>query len=173
MREDLNMIQTSVPVGWWHIYYIRWFITVQLYAVFNVQTTHSDINLGGQEMIITNQGVAIQPCFQQAKYMQFSKTGQWVVFIKTRTEACIKGWDWTFRLRSLRGGPGRSTILRARGRGTDPRSLARSTARRRALLRSHRDLRHIQTNTNKSFIVELESEIIKIWSSELYCWVIS
>ena len=30
MREDLNMVQTSVPGGWWHIYYIRWFITVQL-----------------------------------------------------------------------------------------------------------------------------------------------
>ena len=33
-------------------------------------------------MVITNQGVAIQPCFQQAKYMQFCKTGQWVAFIK-------------------------------------------------------------------------------------------
>ena len=50
-------------------------------------------------------------------------------------------------------------------------SLARSTARQRALLRSHRGLRHIQTNTqsrkrNKRFIVELESEIIKKWSLE-------
>ena len=58
-------------------------------------------------------------------------------------------------------------MLRARGRGTGPHSLARSTARQRALLRIHRDLRRIQTNTqsrkrNKSFIVELESEIIKI-----------
>ena len=33
IREDLNVITTSVPGGWWHIYYIRWFITVQLYAV--------------------------------------------------------------------------------------------------------------------------------------------
>ena len=24
--------------------------------------------------------------------MQFYKTGHWVVFIKTRTETCIKGW---------------------------------------------------------------------------------
>ena len=31
-------------------------------VVINVQT-HSDINLGGQGMVITNQGVAIQPCF--------------------------------------------------------------------------------------------------------------
>ena len=46
-------------------------------AVINVQTTHSDINLGGQGMVITNQGVAIQLCFQQAKHMQFEKkTGQ-------------------------------------------------------------------------------------------------
>ena len=57
------------------------------------------------------------------------------------------------------------------GRGTGPRSLVRSTARQRALLRSHRGLRRKQTNTqsrkrNESFIVELEMEIIKIWSSE-------
>ena len=36
----------------------------------------SDINLGGQGMVITNQGVAIQPYFQQAKHMQFYKIGQ-------------------------------------------------------------------------------------------------
>ena len=69
------------------------------------------------------------------------------------------------------GGPGRSTVLRARGRGSGPRSRANSTARQRALLRSHRGLRHAQTNTqsrkrNKSFIIELESEVIKLWSSE-------
>src|SRR6185503_8161409 len=40
-------------------------------AVINVQTTHSDINLGGKGMVITNQGVAIQPRFHQAKHMQF------------------------------------------------------------------------------------------------------
>ena len=40
-----------------------------------------------------------------------------------------------------------STVLRARGRGTSPRSLARSTAHRRVLPRSQRDLRRIQTNT--------------------------
>ena len=44
-------------------------------AAINVQTK-SDINLGGQGMVITNQGVAIQPFFQQAKYMQFYKTFQ-------------------------------------------------------------------------------------------------
>ena len=42
-------------------------------------------------MFITNQGVAIQPCFQQAKHMQFCKTGQWVVFIKTGTKHASKG----------------------------------------------------------------------------------
>ena len=45
------------------------------------------------------------------------------------------------------GVPNRSAALRARGRRTGPRSLARSTARRQALLRSHRDLRRIQTST--------------------------
>ena len=46
---------------------------LNILAAINVQTTHSDINLGGQGMVITNQGVAIQPCFQQAKHMQFCK----------------------------------------------------------------------------------------------------
>ena len=32
----------------------------------NVQAK-SDINLGGQGMVITNQGVAIQPCFYASK----------------------------------------------------------------------------------------------------------
>ena len=87
------------------------------------------------------------------------------MFIKTRTKHASRG------LQSLPGSPARGTVLQIRGRRTGPRSLARSTARRRALLRSHRDLRRIHTNTesgkrNKSFIVELESEIIKIWSSE-------
>ena len=58
-----------------------------------------------------------------------------------------------------------STVLQDRGRGTSPRSHA---TRLRALPRPHRDLRRIQTNTqsrkrNKGFIVELESETIKIW----------
>ena len=79
------------------------------------------------------------------KHMQFYKAGYWVVFIKTRTETCIKGWDWTCRLQSLLGCP----VLRARDRGTGPRSWARSTARQRALLRSHRDLQRTQTSTHQ------------------------
>ena len=43
-------------------------------------------------MVITNQGVAIQPCFHASKTYAINKTGHWVVFIKTRTETCIKGW---------------------------------------------------------------------------------
>ena len=39
----------------------------------NVQTK-SDINLGGQGMVIANQGVAIQPCFHASKtYANFIK----------------------------------------------------------------------------------------------------
>ena len=50
-------------------------IVLSILIAINVQTK-SDINLGGQGMVITNQRVAIQPCFQQAKHMQFCKTGQ-------------------------------------------------------------------------------------------------
>ena len=53
----------------------------------------SDINPGGQGMVITNQGWLSNRVFMQAKHMQFYKAGHWVVFIKTRTETCIKGWD--------------------------------------------------------------------------------
>ena len=113
---------------------------------------HSDINLGGQGTVITNQGVAIQPCFSSKTTCSF-ETGQWVV------------------VQSLPGGPDRGTVLRVWGRGTDPRSLVCSTARRWVLPRSHRDLRRVQTNTqsrkrNKSFIIELELETIKIWRYE-------
>ena len=41
-------------------------------------------------MVITNQGVAIQPYFQQAKYMQFHKIGKSVMFIKTVTKHASK-----------------------------------------------------------------------------------
>ena len=58
----------------------------------NVQAK-SDINLGGQGMVITIKGWLSNRVFMQAKHMQFYKTGHWVVFIKTRTETCIKGWD--------------------------------------------------------------------------------
>ena len=137
----------------------------------NVQAK-SDINLGSQGMVITNQGGGYPTVFScKQKHMQFYKAGRWVVFIKTRTETCIKGWDWTCCLRSLRGGP----VLWVQSRGTGPCSSARSTARQRALLRSHCDLRRIQTNTqsrkrNKRFIVELESEIHKIWS-KVFEWI--
>ena len=47
----------------------------------NVQAK-SGINLGGQGMVITNQGVAIQPCFHASKTNAIYKVGHWVVFIK-------------------------------------------------------------------------------------------
>ena len=49
--------------------------------------------------------------------------------------------------RSLPGSPDRGTALRIQGRGTDPRTPARGTTRRRVLPRSHRDLWRTQTNT--------------------------
>ena len=42
-------------------------------------------------MVITNQGVAIQLCFQQTKHMQFYKTGQKSVFKKIGTKHASKG----------------------------------------------------------------------------------
>ena len=50
-------------------------IVLSVLISINVQAK-ADINLGSQGMVITNQGVAIQLCFQQAKHMQFCKTGQ-------------------------------------------------------------------------------------------------
>ena len=81
---------------------------------------------------------------------------------KTRTETCIKGWDWTCRLCSLRG----SLVLRARGRGTGPRSPAHRTARQRALLRSLRGLQHTQTSAHqyteiKGLLLSSNRELMK------------
>ena len=146
---------TFYPFPHTHIVFIKQIVfmnkVLSVLILINVQAK-SDINLGGQGMVITNQGVAIQRVFMQEKHMLFYKAGHWVVFIKTRTETCIKGWDWNCRLRSLRGG----RVLRARSRETGPRSLARSTARQWALLRSHHDLRRIQTNT-QSRVLSLSS----------------
>ena len=41
-------------------------------------------------MIITNQGVAIQPCFQQAKHMQFCKNRPIDCVYKTETKYASK-----------------------------------------------------------------------------------
>src|SRR6185436_10460941 len=129
-RNAVHPVQThlskihilSLPIRTHFLYKINSIMNkvLSVQISINVQAK-SDINLGGQGMVITNQGVAIQPCFHASKTYAIYKTGHWVVFIKTRTETCIKGWDLTCRLRSLRGSP----ALRARGRGTDPRSLAR------------------------------------------------
>ena len=50
------------------------FKVLSVLAAINVQT-HSNINLGGQGMVITNQGVAIQPCFSSKTTCSF-ETGQ-------------------------------------------------------------------------------------------------
>ena len=117
-------------------------------------------------MVITDQGVAIQPCFQQSKHMQFCKTGQQVVFIKLG-QNMHQRMGLNLPSQSLPGSPDRGTVLRVWGRGTSPRSLARSTAHRQVLPRSYRDLRRTQTSTqsrkrNKGFIAKLDSETIKI-----------
>ena len=75
-------------------------------------------------MVITNQGVAIQPCFHASKTYAIYKTGHWVVFIKLGQKHASKDgielavfkafWD--------------VLSFRFRGRGTGPRSPAHSTA---------------------------------------------
>ena len=70
---------TFIPSQYAHIFFIKQTVfmnkVLSVLISINVQAK-SDINLGSQGMVITNQGVAIQLCFQQAKYMQFYKTGQ-------------------------------------------------------------------------------------------------
>jgi hypothetical protein len=83
------------------------------------------IKLGGQGMVITNKG-SYPTMFSASKTVQFYKTGHWVVFIKTRTETCIKGRDWICHRQVLAEGPDRSTVPRVRGRRTGPRSLGHS-----------------------------------------------
>ena len=71
------------------------------------------------------------------------------MFVKW-VKICIKGRDWTCRLRNLPGAPARDTRSRAPARGTAPHTPTRDTAwqtPRRVLPRSHRDLRCTQTST--------------------------
>jgi hypothetical protein len=100
------------------------------------------IKSSGQGMVITNEG-GYPTRFSTSKTMQFNRTGHWVVFIKTRTETCIKRRDWTCHHQILAGGPDQSTVPQVRGRRTCPRSLGHS----RDLPCSLRVLRCKQTNT--------------------------
>jgi hypothetical protein len=116
-------------------------------------TTHIFIyKIGGQGVVISKQGVAITKQgwlsyhVFSSKTMHFYKTGQRVVFIKTRTETCIKGRDWTCHHQILAEGPDRSTVPRVWGRRTGPCSLHHS----RDLPRSPRVLRRKQTGTQSS-----------------------
>jgi hypothetical protein len=103
------------------------------------------IKPGGQGMDIANKG-GYPTMFSVSKTMQFYKTGHWVVFIKTKTETCIKGRSWTCHRQVLAEGPDRSTVLRARGRRTSPRSLGHG----RDLPRSLRVLWRKQTGIQSS-----------------------
>ena len=64
-------------------------------------------------MVIANQGVAIQLCFQQSKHMQFYKTGQLgCVYKKTGTKHASKGGIDLAVFKALPGSPDRGTVLR-------------------------------------------------------------
>src|SRR6185436_6083102 len=83
----------SLPIRTHFLYKIKHIMSKVLSVLISINVqAKSDINLGGQGIVITNQGVAIQPCFHVSKTYAIYKTGHWVVFIKTRTETCIKGW---------------------------------------------------------------------------------
>ena len=118
---------------------------LSLLISINVQAK-PDINLGGQGMVITIKGWLSNRVFMQAKHMQFCKNRPIGCVYKTRTKHASKDGIELAVLKAFRevliG-----TVLRIRGRGTGPRSLARSTARRRILPRSHRDLRRTQAST--------------------------
>ena len=87
------------------------------------------------------------------------------MFIKTRTKHASKDGIELAVFKAFR-----EVLIEVLSFGfgvTGSRSLARSTARRWVLPRSHRDLRRTQASTqsrkrNKGFIVELESGTIKI-----------
>ena len=88
-------------------------------------------------MIITNQGVAIQPGFSSKTTCSFENRPIGCVY-KTGTKYASKDGielavHKVFREVLIE-------ILRVRGHGTGPCTLARDTARRRVLSRSHRDL---------------------------------
>jgi hypothetical protein len=100
---------------------------------------------GDQGMVITNKG-GYPTMFSVCKTMQFYKTGHWVMLIKTRTETCIKGRNWTCHHQTLVEDPDRSSFPWAWNRRTDPRSPGHS----RDLPRSLRVLRRKQTDTQSS-----------------------
>ena len=122
-------------------------------------------------MVITNQGVAIQPCFQQAKYMQFCKTGQYVVFIKTRTKhasrdgielAVFKAFGEVL-IEALPFGFGVAELVLVRWLAV---LLVNGLSFIYTVIYGIYKQTHNQEKEIKVFIVELESELIRIWGSE-------
>ena len=129
----------------------------------NVQAK-ADINLGSQGMVIQIKGWLSNRVFMQAKHMQFYKVGHWVVFIKTRTQYASKdgielavfvafGEVLSFGL----GVAEWLLVLLLTVLLIDGLSFVHSAV-------YDADKTSTQSrNRNKSFIVELDLEIIKIW----------
>ena len=109
-------------------------------------------------MVITNQGVAIQPGFSSKTTCSFKNRPIGCVY---KTGAKYASKDEIGRSQSLPRSPDRGTVLRVRGRGTGPHTLARSIACRRILPRSHHDLRRTQQAHNK----EKEIKILSLSSN--------
>ena len=68
--DSLFKNTTFIPSQYAHIFFIKQTVfmnkVLSVLILINVQAK-SDINLGSQGMVITNQGVAIQPCFHASK----------------------------------------------------------------------------------------------------------
>ena len=75
LNSSFEIPHFSLPT-YAHIFFIKQvvFKVLSVLAAINVQT-YSDINLGGQGTVITNQGVAIRPCFSSKTTCSF-ETGQ-------------------------------------------------------------------------------------------------
>ena len=64
----------SLPTHTHFLYKINRIMGIVLSVLISINVqAKADINLGSQGMVITNQGVAIQPCFHASKHMQFIK----------------------------------------------------------------------------------------------------
>src|SRR6185436_6530940 len=75
-RNAVHLAQThlskihilSLPTRTHFLYKIKHIMSKVLIVLISINVhTKSDINLGSQGMVITNQGVAIQPCFHASK----------------------------------------------------------------------------------------------------------
>ena len=136
----------------------------------NVQAK-SDINLGGQGIVITIKGWLSNRVFMQAKHMQFCKNRPIGCVYKTRTKHASKdGIELAvfeafgeILVEALSFGLGIAKLVLVHGLAA---LLVNGLSFVHTVVYDTHKQTHNQEKGNKSFIVELESEMIKIRSSE-------